>query len=146
LECHLEKSILNSQLGVSNFKNKNPNYRGTKDIPHVFFSRAKYGAIDRNIEFNITIEDMQNQWDKQFGLCYYTGRPLRFYLTKTVDKRNTLSFKASLDRRDSSLGYSIDNIVWTTKTINCFKMDLSEKDFVELCTMVYDYSRRLKNE
>ena len=116
-DCNIAEVLFNSQKGVSNFKNKNPNYRGTKDIPHVFFSRAKANAEIRNLEFKITIEDMQNQWDKQNGFCYYTGHPLKFYLSKNIDKRECLSFKASLDRIDSRIGYTIENIVWTGKTV-----------------------------
>lgn len=141
VDCHYEEFLLDSQKGVSNFKNKNPNYKGTKDIPHVFFSRAKAGAEARNLEFRITIEDMQKQWEKQKGLCYYTGMPLKFYLTKEIDKREELSFKSSLDRVDSNLGYFPENIVWTGKTINCTKWDLNKKDFLKMCELVYLYNK-----
>ena len=140
-DCHFKECVLNSQRCISNFKNKNSNYKGTNDIPHIFFSRAKKGAENRDIEFNISIEDMQNQWDVQKGLCYYTGIPLIFYMTKNIDRRENLSFKASLDRIDSNLGYTKENIAWTTKTINCTKLDLTKKAFLKMCELVYLYNK-----
>ena len=43
---------------------------------------------------------------------------------------------ASLDRIDSTKGYSKDNIQWVHKDINCMKMDFSQQYFIDLCVKV----------
>lgn len=142
VKCHLKLYIVNSQEGIKRFGNENPNYRGSKDVPGRWFSRARNNAEVRNIPFQITLEDLQNQWVKQKGKCLYTGLSLIFSKDETVsDTNNHISLIASLDRTDSYKGYSIDNIAWTSKTINKLKMDLPHNLFVKMCEMVYLYNR-----
>ena len=43
---------------------------------------------------------------------------------------------ASLDRIDSLLGYTIDNVQWVHKDINRIKFDMSQCRFVELCCLI----------
>ena len=43
---------------------------------------------------------------------------------------------ASLDRIDSSKGYTIDNIQWLHKDINKMKWDFSQEKFLELCKKI----------
>ena len=43
---------------------------------------------------------------------------------------------ASLDRKDSSLGYTLDNIQWVHRTVNKIKLDLQQDEFVEWCKRV----------
>lgn len=47
-----------------------------------------------------------------------------------------LNNSISLDRLDSSLEYTIDNVVITTKEINLMKRDTDVLRFIELCRMV----------
>lgn len=43
---------------------------------------------------------------------------------------------ASLDRINSSIGYTIDNVQWVHKKINMMKMDLSQEEFINYCRLV----------
>lgn len=145
-ECHLEEYIINSQKGIKRYGKENPNYKGSEDVPGRWLSRARSNAEIRELNFNINLEDLQNQWVKQKGLCFYTGLPLVFSKDREVQDTNThISLIASLDRTDSSLGYDIGNIAWVSKTINSLKMDLPSNLFVKACEMVYIYSRGKKN-
>lgn len=145
-DCHIKKNIRNSQRAIRNFGKDNPNYRGSKDVPGRWLSRAKSNAAVRNFDFKITLEDMQNQWEKQKGLCFYTGIPLQFTKHERTPGDNFvhISVIASLDRIDSSKGYHKNNIVWTSKTVNKIKMNLPHNLFVKACEMVYVYSNRGK--
>jgi len=147
-ECANKMFLLDSQKGIRNFGKDNPNYRGSKDIPGRLFSRARHGANIRDINFEITLKDMQKQWEKQKGLCYYTGLPLIFLKEKeTSDTGNNISLIGSLDRIDSSKGYSIGNIAWVSKTVNYIKMDLPHELFLKTCEMVYEYHmKKVANE
>ena len=49
---------------------------------------------------------------------------------------NTFDGTASLDRIDSSKGYTKDNVQWVHKDINYIKRDLSDSEFITLCKKV----------
>jgi len=142
-ECHLHKYILNSQKGIKNFGKKNPNYRGSENIPHIWLSRAKKNAEIRSLPFEITLSDMQRKWDEQKGLCFYSGLPLSFSKDGTMKDTNIhLSLTASLDRLDSSIGYFPHNIAWTSKTINRVKMNLPHETFLKMCEIVFKHNTK----
>lgn len=106
-------------------------FKGYKQIPFTFFKHCFKQASDRQISFNINIEDMYNQFRKQKGLCAITKIKLSF-------GTNRIRGTASLDRIDSSKGYSIDNIQWVHKTINLMKLDHPQKIFIKWCKLVSD--------
>lgn len=140
--CNLNEYIINSQEGVKRFGQKNPNYRGSEDVPGRWLSRAKSNAEVRDLCFNVTLEDLQHQWEVQKGLCFYSGVPLIFAKDgETCDTVKHISMVASLDRTDSSKGYTADNITWVSKTINYLKMDLSSDQFIKVCELVYLYNK-----
>jgi hypothetical protein len=91
---------------------------------HGKFVNWRISAKRRKIEWQLKIEDL----DKMPLACYYTRQPL----TLEKNKNNTIS----LDRMDSSKGYTKDNVVFCTATINTMKSDLSIKDFLDNCRMV----------
>lgn len=106
----------------------NNNYKGTKDIPSLFYTKLAHNTRNRNkdIKLLVTIDDIQAQWDKQKGICAYTKIPL------------TVNVDASLDRIDSSKDYTVDNIQFTHKDINRMKSDFSEEYFLDMCKRVTD--------
>lgn len=52
-----------------------------------------------------------------------------------------LGINASLDRKDSSLGYTKGNVQWVHKDINIIKGSFSEEYFIEVCTYVKEHNR-----
>lgn len=107
----------------------NARWAGYRDISGVYFSQIKTGASKRNLNFNISIQDMQTQWDNQNGKCALSGQALSF-------KSKT----ASLDRIDSALGYEKSNIQWIHKTLNWMKRNMPESEFIYMCKAVADFS------
>jgi hypothetical protein len=65
---------------------------------------------------------------------------------KKKDKRFGFHKNPNTDGLDSSKGYFIDNIVWTSKTKNRVKVDLSTKYFFKMCEMVYLFNKVQYNE
>ncbi len=63
--------------------------------------RLKRG--DQSGVFEITIDDIEDMWTEQKGLCYYTGVPM-VALTKS-------DWQCSLERKDQKLGYIRSNVV-----------------------------------
>jgi hypothetical protein len=48
---------------------------------------------------------------------------------------------ASLDRIDSSKGYTIDNVQWVHKTVNLMKRELNQQDFIDICNKISYYNK-----
>lgn len=98
------------------------------------------GAKDRNLEFLITPEDAWNKFMDQKGICALSGIKLKFSDNPSNQKPGT----ASLDRIDSSKGYTIDNIQWVHKKVNIMKNKLLEKDFIKFCEKIVNNSSKLE--
>lgn len=96
------------------------------EISGSYWHRAKAGAKNRNIEFNITIKDAWDLFLKQNRKCALSNVDLVFGKITT----------ASLDRIDSSKGYHLDNIQWIHKHINNMKLDFSEDEFIYFCRKI----------
>ena len=106
---------------------------GYKDIPNWFWVGVIYQAEDRKIEFKLTIKDGQNQFEKQNKKCAISGEPLTFSPTK---KSRRTAGNASLDRIDSSKGYTVDNVQWVTKMAQNVKQTYSMKDVYNMATKI----------
>lgn len=107
------------------------------NISGAYFSSVKIGAKQRNIEFDITIEDMYNLLTKQNYKCALTGVDITLPRCWSTSMDRTLR-TASLDRKESNKGYTKDNIQWVHKSINMMKRDLPEEEFVNFCKLVYE--------
>jgi hypothetical protein len=100
------------------------------------FRRHYLSAKDRcknsNKEFTITLNDLLNQWVKQNGLCAISGIEL-FNYKSTNELRHKQSNQASLDRVDSSKGYTVDNIQWVCLITQYAKNSFPQCEVVEFC-------------
>jgi hypothetical protein len=101
-------------------------------IPSRYFQSLVYGADRRNIIFEISINDIWNQFEKQNHKCALSGLELKF---PTFGEKATEQ-TASLDRINSDLGYTKDNIQWLHKDVNKMKWELSQDRFLELCRII----------
>jgi hypothetical protein len=141
-DCGNFKSVLSKYLVQETTKScgcakKDANWKGYKEIPHSIFTKIKnWCAESRNIYFDLTIEQMWEIFKNQDKKCFYTGKLLKFGRSK-----NDNTTTASLDRIDSSKGYTFNNVVWCHKDINKMKMDFSVKYFKKLCKEVTLYSK-----
>jgi hypothetical protein len=135
--CGNEKTVLGTHLisgkivscGCS--KGVHKNWKGFGTVSLTYFASVKRGASGgkgrKAIEFDVTIEDMAYQLDEvQKGKCNLSGLPISIY-----DKT------ASLDRIDSSKGYTKENIQWLHKDVNMMKRHYSEQYFMHLVREVY---------
>jgi hypothetical protein len=105
-------------------------------VPNYIWINLIRGAKDRNLEVTIDIQDIWNLFLKQNKKCALTNWDVVF------DQRKTLT-TASVDRIDSSKGYTLDNIQIVHKKVNKLKMDFSEKDLFAMCKAIAD---NLKNK
>lgn len=110
---------------------KNHQWMGCENISQTKFNEIKFNAKKRNISFEITIEDCNNQFIKQNKKCALTGTDLFFGRIRKHYETN-----ASLDRIDSKKGYTKDNIQWVCKNINILKNSFDEEFFIQMCNAV----------
>lgn len=122
---------------------------GTKNVKKSYFDRVRKGAIERNLEFNISIEDMQSLLEKQNFKCALTGDDITMSLENSafrIAKGIAIHNTASLDRIDSSKGYTLENIQWVHKEINLIKQNLKEQDLLVWCKKLINYNIDKLNE
>lgn len=110
---------------------------GTDNITGAYWNSLVYGAKNRKKDFNLTIEDAQKLLEEQDFKCALTGVKLIMDINLTYHlvgpgEKNT----GSLDRIDSSKGYTKENVQWVHKDINAMKMNLEESKFKEWCRLV----------
>ena len=89
--------------------------------------RVKGFDIDFGPEF---IEDLHRA---QNGYCAYTGDKLSL--------QSGLPSTMSVDRIDSALGYTKDNVRLVTWEVNNAKQDMTMESFVLLCKKVIDHGK-----
>jgi uncharacterized protein (DUF1919 family) len=111
----------------------NPAWRGFKDIPQNFYGTMLKAAQVRNIEVSISIEDVQELWERSGGRCALTGLPIAL----TCDKGGRT---ASLDRIDGKLPYTKNNVQFVHKDINLMKNKFKEDYFLKMCKLVVKHA------
>lgn len=88
---------------------------------------ARYRAKKKKLEFSITEEDLKDIMVKQRGKCFYSGLP--------IDKN------LSVDRKNSKIGYTLNNTVLTRCDINYMKHDADIGHFLFLVNTIYNYQQ-----
>jgi hypothetical protein len=84
-------------------------------------------ARKRNIEVTVTSEYLLSLMEKQNDICALSGLPIE------------IGDDASVDRRDSSVGYDPGNVQWVNKHVNMMKNSLPQESFIRFCIGVSKY-------
>lgn len=115
--------------------NIDTHFQGYFEVSQSYFYTLKYGAKYKkdNRLFEITIEDIWDQYIKQGGVCALSGLPIEFNPYFIRDGRKQT---ASVDRIDSAIGYTKSNIQIIHKDINWMKNVFNQDYFIETCKRV----------
>lgn len=112
--------------------NTSSRWAGFSCIPSTFLTTLKHSAIARSIYFDLKIEDIYNLYIEQEKKCKLSNIDLFFGSTKIkTDKRNT-----SVDRINSDLFYTKDNIQLVDVKVNYMKYKFSLSHFYDMCNLV----------
>jgi len=111
-------------------------WKGCGDISGGKWIQIITSANNRNINFNITIENGWSLFEKQEYRCALSGLHL------DLDRK---SCTASLDRIDSAKGYELDNVQWVHKDINNIKASITQDEFIHLCKLITSPLKQIKN-
>jgi hypothetical protein len=106
------------------------NYCLVKRDPEIktLYNRLKRSAQKRNIEFTLSITDL---YDLSFPItCPVLGMPMTFNRGRPQDN------SYSVDRIDSSIGYTIDNIRVISFRANRLKSDATQSEITKLADYV----------
>lgn len=93
-------------------------------------SRTYQGTARRKIlhaESTVTPELLIALWEKQEGRCAVTGRPM----THMRGIGHCVKTNVSIDRIDSSIGYTADNIRLVCRVVNVMKWTSTDQEMVE---------------
>jgi hypothetical protein len=112
----------------------NPAFKGLDIIPISWFKDCKRNAVRRNIDWLISIEDVNTALQSQKFKCALSGEEIYFGRIRYRDETN-----ASIDRIDSMLPYTPDNIQMVTKKMNVMKSVFTQEDFIQNCKIVAEY-------
>lgn len=107
-------------------------YKGCGDLSSVFFNHIKSQATERQLCFELTIEQLWQKFLDQNKKCALSGVELSMSESRRINSDTT----ASLDRIDSAKGYTIDNIQWVHKYINIFKNTCDNQEFIKWCHLI----------
>lgn len=117
-------------------------WKGYEEISGTYWGRCKSSARKRGLKFNLKIEDAWQKFLDQNRKCALSGRLLLFNKQYLNQRSGIPEWQtASLDRIDSNKGYFIDNIQWVDVSINYMKNDMKEKEFIQFCIDVANYSK-----
>jgi len=100
--------------------------------------RSRHKRTKTKISSNLTINDLKSQWEKQSGICPYTGIKMTL---STRRKRNPLPYQASIDRIDHKKGYDVGNIQFVSLIANYAKNSFSSMQLIEFSNSVATFLR-----
>lgn len=110
-------------------------YRATKKGKVAeLYRRAKVRAVKNNRQFDLTKEWIEARLEANDWRCEVT----RISFEPGSEHGYHSLYAMSLDRIDSKGGYTRDNVRIVINWLNVAKMDLSDKDFRDLCKRVVD--------
>lgn len=98
-----------------------------------FLARAKQRMYKHVVD--ITLNDLKEQWEKQNGICPFTGWKIKL-MDDTGHRLPLTPDRASLDRIDSSKGYIKGNIQYVSLMAQLAKNKWADEQLVEFCKAV----------
>ncbi len=115
------------------------NRKGCCGLSGTHYLSIKNGALRRNLAFDVSEEFLWALFESQDGKCALTG--VNITLVNKIKSNNVdwSAISASLDRKDSSRGYTEDNVQWVHKTINRLKNNYSLEELLYWSRLLLDY-------
>lgn len=121
------------KCGYSNGMEKNPSWKGYKEIPQTWFSKYFLrNGVRKKHSGTITLQFIHELWLKQGKKCALSGVPIDWIKTKN-------GISCSIDRIDSKLEYTPENIQLVHKDVNLMKNYFTQEYFVDMCSNIYKF-------
>jgi hypothetical protein len=107
-----------------------------KDMYHNAEKRAK------KLDIELKVEDIHELYEKQNGLCAISGLKLTHETYAYKDKEHIINrLNISIDRINSNLGYSKNNVQLVAAIVNRMKTDLPDSEFIKICSIISENNK-----
>ena len=134
-DCNRETSKVYRQR---NAKRYYENQKAKRSEEGVFISQTFYNLKTRStkkgLEISVTRDFILKLLQASKYKCSITGVDMNL---ETHPRKKANPFKASLDRKDSTKGYTEDNVQWVCWAVNQMKSDRTDKEFNYWITTLY---------
>lgn len=111
-------------------------HHGVGDISKTVYGVNRRRAKKAGWEWSVSIEFLWELYIRQNRKCALSGLDIWFTSKRKKSNIDWSLMNASLDRIDSSKGYTEGNVQWTHKEYNRFKNNYSMRDFKDMCIKV----------
>jgi hypothetical protein len=142
--CKKEQTYLRRNYAIMSFKleklckacsnniTENSHRGWYRNIRISWFNKFKASAELRNLEWSLSMDDVVDVMEEQDSKCALTGWDITF--PESGAGKNIS--KASIDRIDSSKGYTKENIQLVIKQVNMMKQQYDQEEFVLICKAI----------
>lgn len=105
------------------------------------YNNAKKRA--KKLDIELKVEDIHELYIKQNGLCAISGLKLTHETYANKDKEYIINrLNISIDRIDSNLGYSKNNVQLVAAIVNRMKTDLPDSEFIKICSIIAENNKK----
>lgn len=121
-----------------NIKNYSSNRLDEFSSIKYYLNKSIYRSRKKGIESDLTLEYLKELWEKQRGICPYTGIKMELPRTTSDENIKKTPIKASLDQIVPSKGYIKGNVEFI-----CYSMNTAKNDFTK--EQMIDFINKIKN-
>lgn len=115
-----------------NYEKNKRKYQLSKNSPEKVYGSLKCRAIKRFGCLEMTLEEFSNWYSSQEKVCVYCGVDIKTYKELNPNKNHS---RLSIDKKDSSKNYSLENICIACSTCNSVKSNiLTHDEMLEVAT------------
>ncbi len=134
--------------GCKKLDDRNNKYEGVGELSTVFLNDFRRNRRKKGKQFDddVDSEFLWNLFLKQDRKCALSGVQLHLNRKYSQQKnrpgrirREGLHQTASIDRIDSTKGYTRDNVQWVHANVNHMKMRMTNENFIEWCKKIAQY-------
>jgi hypothetical protein len=94
-----------------------------------WFNSFRRSALSRGLEWELSVDDVASLYELQNGRCALSGQSIGW-------SEHGWNHTASVDRIDSSQGYTLFNVQLLHKDVNMMKQAFDQDYFVEVCRSI----------
>lgn len=145
----LHRNCLDCRSAAKRAWTKHPLYsRGLEAFWDKRLQATRAGAYARSIVFAVDKDDLVGMFLEQNGKCALSGIEMNFKDKGASARGRKALLQPSVDRIDSNMNYTLDNIQIVAMAVNLMKGDLRQENFISLCRSVVkaDDARRLDRQ
>lgn len=132
----LETRIPSNQNSCNPCRALSKRVNNSKTVYRFLTSRIpgiKERAKSRNLKFDLDIDSIFEIYQEQKGNCALSGLPMKHEVGET-------NMSLSVDRVDSTKGYTKDNIQLVCGRTNAMKSDMKDMDFIWWCKAISNHN------